>query len=455
LAVSIAQMKNELSDTETALMEDQKFLADLDGNCATKKSEWGVVVKTRGEELVALSETIKLLQDDDALELFKKTLPSAASSLVQIKVDSVSARKQALTLIHAADRPGRHTLDFIALALHGKKVGFGKVIGMIDQMVKDLKKEQTDDDDKKEYCSLSFDAADDKKKGLERAVSDHTTAIENSEESIATLASEIKALQESIAALDKSVAEAGAQRKDENEEFTTLMAQNTAAKELIGVAKNRLAKFYNPKLYVPPPKRELSEEDRIAVSMGGTAAPTPAPGGIAGTGITALAAISAHGGQKVDPGPAPEAVPAYSKKSEESQGVTQMMDLLIKDLDKEMTVAETEEKDAQADYEKMTKDAAEKRAADSSTVADKASDKADTESALEAHTDDKTSATKELMATNQYIASLHADCDWLVKYFDVRQEARSSEIDALGKAKAVLSGADFSLLQTRSLRGRA
>jgi septal ring factor EnvC (AmiA/AmiB activator) len=449
LAVSIAQMKNDLSDTAAAMIEDKKFLADLDGNCATKTAEWEVVVKTRGEELVALSDTIKVLQDDDALELFKKTLPSASASLVQIANTNNIARSRALAMIQAvqaSSKLDRPKFDFIALALRGKRKGFAKVIGMIDSMVGVLKKEQTDDDDKKEYCALSLDAADDKKKGLERSVSDAEAAIESSQESIATLVSEIKALKEAIKDLDKSVAEAGEQRKNENSDFTELMAQNTAAKELLGVAKNRLNKFYNPKLYVAPPKRELSEAERITVNMGGTLAPTPAPGGIAGTGVAVLAQISSHR-NLVDPGPAPEAVPAYSKKSESNQGVTQMIDLLIKDLDKEMTVAETDEKESQSEYEQMTKDAADKRASDSSTLSDKESAKADTEAALEAHTDGKAAAGKELMATQQYIASLHSDCDWLMKYFDMRQEARASEIDALGKAKAVLSGADYSLLQ--------
>merc|ERR1719453_2796791 len=120
-----------------------------------------------------------------------------------------------------------------------------------------------------------------------------------------------------------------------------------------------------------------------------------------------------------------------------------MMDLLIKDLDKEMTVSETEEKDAQADYEVFMKDSADKRAEDTKTLGDKEAAKADTEAALQAHTDDHTSFTKEHVATLQYIQSLHAECDWLVQYFDMRKEARDSEIDALGKAKAVLSGADF------------
>merc|ERR1712224_1165017 len=95
----------------------------------------------------------------------------------------------------------------------------------------------------------------------------------------------IAALEDGIKALDKQVAEATADRKEEHEENVETLANDNAAKELIGVAKNRLNRFYNPKLYVAPPKRELSEEERITVNMGGTLAPTAAPGGIAGTGI--------------------------------------------------------------------------------------------------------------------------------------------------------------------------
>merc|ERR1719473_1595289 len=115
-----------------------------------------------------------------------------------------------------------------------------------------------------------------------------------------------------------------------------------------------------------------------------------------------------------------------------------------------MTEAEAEEKDAQADYEKMMSDSAEKRAEDSKLLSDKESAKADMEADLEKATEDKTATSKELMATKQYIASLHGECDWLLQYFDVRKEARDSEIDAMGKAKAVLSGADYSLIQTKS-----
>merc|ERR1719301_462466 len=177
---------------------------------------------------------------------------------------------------------------------------------MIDEMVVTLKTEQQDDDDKKEYCSMQFDLADDKKKSLERSVSNLEKAIDKAAEGIKALAAEIKALQEGIVALDKAVAEATEQRKEENADYTELMANDGAAKDLLGFARNRLNKFYNPKLYKPPPKRKLSEEDQITVSMGGTLAPTAAPGGIAGTGVTVLADVSSHDANKVAPPPPPE-----------------------------------------------------------------------------------------------------------------------------------------------------
>jgi len=127
-----------------------------------------------------------------------------------------------------------------------------------------------------------------------------------------------------------------------------------------------------------------------------------------------------------------------------------MIDTLIRDLDKEMTESETEEKDAQGDYEDMMRDSKEKRAADSKSLTEKQSTKAELETSLESNVEDKKSASRELMATEEYIASLHAECDWLLKYFDMRKQARAEEVDALNKAKAVLSGADFSLLQTTS-----
>merc|ERR1719362_1207170 len=166
LGVSIAQMKGDLSDTEEALLAEQDFLANLDKTCETKKKDWEVIVKTRAEELVALADTIKMLNDDDALDLFKKTLPSAASSLMQLQSNGMLLRRRAaaalqkLLSVHGADKA---TINLISLALKGKKIGFDKVIKMIDDMIATLKVEQADDDHKKEYCNVQLKSTERKK----------------------------------------------------------------------------------------------------------------------------------------------------------------------------------------------------------------------------------------------------------------------------------------------------
>jgi len=448
MAVEIAGLANDLEDTKESLAEDTKFLAELEKGCETKTGEWEVIKKTRAEELLALSETIKVLNDDDALDLFKKTLPSASASLIQVNDDMSARKSQALSLIQKAK--GGPRLDFIALAIKGQKVGFEKVVKMIDEMVANLKTEQTDDDDKKSYCEENFDKTDDQKKAHEQSIADSEVAIEEMEGAVAALRDEIAALEAGIKALDKSVKEATEQRKEENADYKELMANDGAAKEVLAFAKNRLNKFYNPKLYVPPPKRELSEEDRITVNMGGSLAPTQPAGGIAGTGITAFA--QRHG---VAPAPPPETFGAYKNKGEENGGVVAMIDILVKDLDKEMTEAKVTEDNSQEDYEGLMKESAEKRAQDSKSITDKGASQAETEEALQNEQEAKKGTEQELGATLEAIHALHGECDWLMKYFDARKEARAGEVNALGNAKAVLNGADYSLVQVhRSLRAR-
>merc|ERR1719199_2333414 len=90
LGVKLAEAENDLEDTKEALADDKKFLADLDKNCELKKAEWAEYKKMQGIEAVALADTIKVLNDDDALELFKKTLPAGGSSFMQVEVTTSS-----------------------------------------------------------------------------------------------------------------------------------------------------------------------------------------------------------------------------------------------------------------------------------------------------------------------------------------------------------------------------
>merc|ERR1719252_46296 len=148
------------------------------------------------------------------------------------------------------------------------------------------------------------------------------------------------------------------------------------------------------------------------------------------------------------PPPPPETFDAYSKKSEESTGVIAMLDLLVKDLDKEMQEATVEEENAQKAYEQTMADSAEKRADDSKAITDKEKAKADMEVSLEVDKEAKANALTEFQGAGKYEAQLHAECDWLLQNFDLRKEARASEVDALKTQKLFCRARTF-----RSRRG--
>merc|ERR1719291_1036467 len=346
LGVAIVQIKDDIGDTSDSLAEDKVFLKELEKGCDTKAAEWEERKKTRSAELLALADTIKILNDDDALELFKKALPAPGVGLVQVRISSRDMRDRAVSGLRrarqAGNRQDRTKLDLIMLSLSGRKVSFAKVITMIDQMVAMLKEEQLSDEHKKEYCELQFDESDDKKKELEHTMEVLTNEEQKATAAIEKLTEEIAALVAGIKALDESVASATEQRKEENQEYKDLIASDSAAKELLDIAKNRLNKFYNPSLYKPPAKTELSAESRIVVSMGNPddIVTTTQPGGIANTGVSlSFAQVAARARMRDDvaPPPPPETWDVYAKKGQENTGVIAMIDLLIKDLTLEMT----------------------------------------------------------------------------------------------------------------------
>merc|ERR1719291_170760 len=213
-----------------------------------------------------------------------------------------------------------------------------------------LKSEQAGDDQKKLYCETELDKSEDTGKELENAIEVSQTAIEELKGAIATWTDEIIALKASISALDKSVAEATKLRKEENADYKDLMKNNKAAKDVLLWAKNRLNKFYNPKLYKPESLVQSAPQ---------------------------LVQVSARrSGNDVAPPPPPETFGAYVKKGQETGGVISMIDMLVGELDKEMSEADVSEKDAQADYETLMADAGAKRAADSKALTDKTAAKA-------------------------------------------------------------------------------
>merc|ERR1719352_1381021 len=185
LAVDIVNAKNDLSDASDALSEDSAFLIELKTACAEQVKLYDTVKKMRSEEITAVGATIKILNDDDALDLFKKTLPSPGESLLQVRTRS-SSRARAQYLLQQAQASAAATtsvdLRLVQLALKGKKVGFEKIVAMMDNMVTLLGKEQKEDEEQKEYCEAEFEKSDDEEKELDRKIKGLETEVAEGKE---------------------------------------------------------------------------------------------------------------------------------------------------------------------------------------------------------------------------------------------------------------------------------
>merc|ERR1719428_706924 len=88
-----AQAKEDLEDTKTQMAEDQEFLINLKKDCAIADKEYAARMKMRGDEIVALGEALKILTDDDARDLFGRSMSflqtnSASSTQTRLKVQN-------------------------------------------------------------------------------------------------------------------------------------------------------------------------------------------------------------------------------------------------------------------------------------------------------------------------------------------------------------------------------
>jgi len=456
LAVEIAQTGDDLEDTEAEVAETEKFLVDLAGQCDAKKAEWGERQKMRAEEVSAISEAIGILNDDDSLDLFKKTAMVQTGSMRFLqKGQSLSVVRRARHVVVSlmqTSRTNQGQLAFLAAALKSKKVDFSKISGMIDGMVDVLGKEQEDDDAQKKFCDDELAKSAEEKKATEEKLASLAASIEDMSATVATLKDEIGTLQAEIKNLDAAVAEATEQRKAEHAAFTQGQAENSAATQLVEAARNRLFKVYRPNLYKEEARRELTEEERIAVSAG---APDPRDAeeaardfdrqqnSISGTGIRSPVFAQIRTASNVVPPPPPETFGAYQKKEGKSNGVIGLMDMMIEDLKSDHTEAEHAEETAQKDYERLMATSQESREKMGASITGKEASRAELQEKIENAKTDQFSTTDALGKLHEMIAGLHADCDFLVENFDTRKEARTNEVEGLKNAKAVLSGASF------------
>jgi outer membrane murein-binding lipoprotein Lpp len=438
--VELMQLNMSFQDTQKMLKQDQKFLQDLERGCDEKKTQWQERSSTRVQELNAIRDTTAILNNDEAAQLFKRTFPTPV--LLQIPQSSTELVHEArqILLTSAGKRSADPRLELVSMAMRGKKVSFEKVISLVDKMVELLGREQSEDDEKKQYCKQEIGVSEDEKKTLEESISDTSRSFANSKQMVTGLKEDIEKIAARVDAMNAAVAEATKLRKAQHTTFVDELATNNAAVQILTVAKERLKGFYHSDL-LQTPTREVK-----------------ASNGSASKGVVALQEAfsflqtsSGDGTSKVAP-PSPPETWGSSKAKGDSNAIFALFDTLTADIKKQVEEMQTEEKDAQMEYENFMADSAEKHAADAKAMSAKQSAKAETEAGLQKHGQDLKTTSAEATANAQYLESLHEKCDWLLANFKVRRDARTGEISSLRQAKGVLNGVDLpdSFLQLHS-----
>merc|ERR1719453_269500 len=377
-----AAAKEDLEDTTATVAADTKFLAELKDKCDTATADYQARSKVRNEEIQAVAEAMEILQGDDAKDLLLKF--TQLSSVRKLSRNRDRASNMVSQLAKKMNKPKLN-----ALAMSMRLDAFTKVKASIDDMIAELKTTQKDEVEKKDYCNKALHDNEMETTEKTNTKADLTQLIADLETSKTTLADEIAQLKADIATAQTEMKKASEIRLAENKEFQMTIMDQKATQEILKKAVDRLKDFYA--------KKSLLQLSSVR-----------------------------H--------------PGYKKNAGASSVMTMIEHIIdeSKEEEKETVASENAAGAAYAAYVADNSKAVEDM---SLSVINKSEElaKADEAKAL---TEGQLRGTEaDLLALLKTYQTLHTDCDFLLKYFDVRQTKRAEEIEALHQAKAIFSGA--------------
>lgn len=469
LRLSLSEASHALEDAEEELANAQKFLSTMKDQCASMEKNRAMRHKMRTEEIAAIGEAIKILNDDDALDVFKKAKPALVQkrktydAFLQISSTHTTkrvAKRAALKLISShrgAEEPAAEEAEVETTTVDPMVEVEKMVTGMIGGLVKTLHEEDVNDEVKKIWCANETEVNEELKVSKTTEKEQITANMEEMEDSISTLAEEIKALDASIAATDKEVHELTVQRKAEHQEFVDSLSTLATAQRLISKAIVRLEKFYSPDAY----KKKADAAKDAAMKKAGLALLSKSS--VNPTSLAVRRAALRLGGADFDsddsfvqtsskvtlrikesdavsPVDLPEVPGAYVKK--ESGGVIGLMNDFKMEMKTEMTEAEVEEKHAAEDYTRIMSEAKVSRADDVKSINNKKSAKAELDETFVEAKEKKGMLEAELHNLELYLVQVHHDCDFLLENFEAAHEDRIAKEIGLKATESMVTKED-------------
>merc|ERR1719387_1219697 len=280
------------------------------------------------------------------------------------------------------------------LASSSKLLDFSEIKKAIDEMMAELKAVQKAEDDKYEFCTSEIKANEKETAAKYELKADLETKIEDLTSTISTLTDEIAALKAQVAETNVEMKAASEQRELENKDFQVTVADQKATQTILKKAMDRMKAFYG-----------LLQTKQIQPAQG---------------------TYSKHGGGNL---------------------IVSMLLSIIgesEDVEKKALNAENE---AQKAYEEYITDSDASNSAASASITSKTGEMAQANKDKIQATESRDATIQNLLMLGEENAAMHQDCDFLIKNFEVRQSARSDEIESLANAKAIFSGANFGFLQ--------
>jgi len=397
-----AEAEGGLADTTAALAADEKFLADLTGECEQKALDFESRQALRQGELDAINQAIEIMSGDAVSGSADKHLPSLiqrkTTVLVQLRSTGQNMIQQAVAnfLEGKAQRMNSRLLSLLANKVSSDP--FKKINKMIQDMITKLTNEANEEAEHKGFCDAEMTQNKQTRDTKSEEVSSLTALSEELSANIAKLSQQISDLGAAIESIDKAVSEATAQRAEEGAKNTATIADAKAGQAAVAKALEVLKTFYD------------------------TAATA-----------TALTQVKARA-----PGAPATFDEAYTGM--EGGGVLGMLEVCESDfvrLDEETTTGEAQ---AKAQFEQFSADSGADKDAKTKESKDKSTTRQQKESALASATKDLKSTQEELTAALEYYEKLKPSCVDAGESYEDRVKRREEEIESLKEALNILNG---------------
>jgi chromosome segregation ATPase len=401
-----AKAQENKESVEQAMAADQDFLAQVEKLQKDATEEYNARVKVRSEEIRALGEALTILTADEAREFFGKSVSflqegSTSSSQARAALEDKASQRAMKRIAEVARR--HRNWAMAALAVRVRLDAFTKVKAAMDKMLAELQKQQAEEYEKWEFCKKEIDTTEDTIKVALNEKEDLDNKHTELTNTITTIKANIEMLKKDVAEMEISLKQAGEERKEQNDLYQTSVMDQRATTNILNKALVRLNEFY---------KKDA-------------------------------AFAQAHSQYEPQYNAPPPEKPKDYARSKKTGGVLQLLHDIITDAEEAEIQLNFAEQEQQKDYAAFVKVTTESIEADRAAIEEKTAQVASNSAMLAETEEAQTANDAELEELNGVLKAHHMDCDYLLKYFDVRQKARAEEMDAIQDAKAILSGSNF------------